>query len=57
MLNAAKLILRLLHDPPPPPRIVVGNAFETYVAPVAARTLPRRLIEWGQRLMYGLRRD
>jgi len=53
--KVARLILRLLDNPNPPPRIVVGNFFESCVAPLAARLLSRRAIEWGQRLTYGLR--
>ena len=53
--KVARLILRLLSDPSPPPRVVVGNFFESRVAPLADRLLPRRLIEWAQRRMYDLK--
>ena len=53
--KVARLILRLLHDPSPPPRVVVGNLFEGRIAPLADRLLPRRLIEWAQRQLYDLK--
>ena len=54
--RVARLIVSLLDNADPPPRIVVGNAFEGWIAPLGARLLPRRAIEWGQRLVYGLKR-
>ena len=53
--KVARLILSLLHDPSPPPRVLVGNWFESRIAPLADRLLPRRLIEWSQRLLYDLK--
>ena len=53
--RVARLILRLLDTPSPPPRVVIGNTFESWIAPLGARLLPRRAIEWAQRLTYGLR--
>lgn len=54
--KVARLLVRLLDNPNPPSRIVVGNFFESCVAPLAARLLPRCAIEWGQRMTYGLQR-
>lgn len=53
--RVAVLVVRLMDTPNPPPRIVVGNLFEQWVAPLGGRLLPRRAIEWGQRLTYNLR--
>jgi len=55
--RVAALVLKLLDAPSPPPRVVIGNAFEQWIAPLGARLLPRRAIEWGQRLTYDLRID
>lgn len=53
--RVASLILKLLGTSNPPPRVVIGNSFEQWIAPLGARILPRRAIEWGQRLTYDLR--
>ncbi|MFN7982472.1 MAG: SDR family NAD(P)-dependent oxidoreductase [Vicinamibacterales bacterium] len=53
--RVAALILKLLVTASPPPRMVIGNTFEQWIAPLGARLLPRRAIEWGQRLTYDLR--
>jgi NAD(P)-dependent dehydrogenase (short-subunit alcohol dehydrogenase family) len=53
--KVARLLVRLLDDPNPPPRINIGNRFEAVIAPLAARLLPRRVIEWGQRKTYNLK--
>jgi NAD(P)-dependent dehydrogenase (short-subunit alcohol dehydrogenase family) len=53
--RVARLFVRLLDDPNPPPRIFIGNSFEAQVAPLGARLVPRRVIEWGQRKTYNLK--
>ena len=53
--HVARLILRLLDQANPPSHIAIGNAFESWIAPLGARLLPRRVVEWGQRLMYDLK--
>ncbi len=53
--RVASLIVRLLASPAPPPVTTVGTFFEARLAPVLARLVPRRMLEWGVRRMYGLK--
>ena len=53
--RVARLVLDLLDARNPPPRIIIGNLFEQWIAPLGARLLPRRAIELGQKLTYNLR--
>ncbi len=52
--KVARLILRLISDASPPPRVAVGNFFEARLATFASRLLSRRMVERLQRWMYGL---
>ncbi|HUJ10757.1 MAG TPA: SDR family NAD(P)-dependent oxidoreductase [Verrucomicrobiae bacterium] len=50
----AKAILRVMENPRPPARVTVGGFFQARVAPLAARLLPPRLLEFGLRRYYRL---
>src|SRR6476646_5210122 len=48
----AKSVLRLVNSVPPPPRITVGDAFQSKIAPLIFRFLPQRLRLWGLKRYY-----
>ena len=48
----AKHVLRLIDSPNPPPRITVGDAFQSKVAPFIFRLLPQRVRIWGLKMYY-----
>jgi short-subunit dehydrogenase len=48
----ARSVLRLLNSVQPPPRITVGDAFQSKVAPLIFRFLPQRLRFWGLKRYY-----
>ena len=50
----AKHALRLIDSPNPPPRITVGDAFQSKVAPFIFRFLPQRVRVWGLKMYYGI---
>jgi short-subunit dehydrogenase len=50
----AKRALELIDSPNPPPRIAVGDAFQSKVAPFIFRFLPQRVRVWGLKMYYGL---
>jgi short-subunit dehydrogenase len=50
----ARHVLKLIEDTHPPPRITVGDAFQTKIAPLIFRFLPQRLRLWGLRRYYGI---
>jgi short-subunit dehydrogenase len=50
----AKHMLRLIDSPNPPPRITVGDAFQSKVAPFIFRFLPQRIRIWGLKMYYGI---
>jgi len=50
----ANTILRIINSPNPPPVVTAGNFFQTRIATVLARLVPRQLVEWGQRKYYGI---
>ncbi len=50
----AEHALRLIDSLNPPPRITVGDAFQSKVAPFIFRFLPQRLRVWGLKLYYGI---
>jgi short-subunit dehydrogenase len=50
----AKHVLRLIDSPNPPPRITVGDMFQSKVAPLIFRFLPQRVRIWGLKLYYGI---
>ena len=50
----AQQVLRLIHAGKPPPRVTVGNAFESKIAPLIFRFLPQRVRIWGLKKYYGI---
>jgi len=50
----AKHVLRLIDSPNPPPRITVGDIFQSKVAPFIFRFLPQRIRIWGLKMYYGI---
>jgi NAD(P)-dependent dehydrogenase (short-subunit alcohol dehydrogenase family) len=50
----ARQVLRLIQSVEPPPRLTVGNAFETKIAPLIFRFLPQRVRIWGLKRYYGI---
>jgi short-subunit dehydrogenase len=50
----AKHALRLIDSASPPPRITVGDAFQSKVAPLIFRFLPQRIRVWGLKMYYGI---
>ncbi|MEP7014582.1 MAG: SDR family NAD(P)-dependent oxidoreductase [Verrucomicrobiota bacterium] len=47
-------VLQLIDDDDPPPRVTVGDAFQTKVAPLIFRFLPQRVRIWGLKKYYGI---
>jgi NAD(P)-dependent dehydrogenase (short-subunit alcohol dehydrogenase family) len=50
----AEHVLRLMDSTSPPPRITVGDFFQTKVAPFIFRFLPQRVRNWGLKMYYGI---
>jgi short-subunit dehydrogenase len=50
----ARQVLKLIDQTDPPPRITVGDTFQTKIAPVIFRFLPQRLRIWGLKKYYGI---
>ena len=50
----AKHVLKLIDAMNPPPRITVGDAFQTKIAPLIFRFLPQRIRLWGLKKYYGI---
>ena len=50
----ARHVLELINSDDPPPRITVGDAFQTRVAPLIFRFLPQRVRIWGLKRYYGI---
>jgi NAD(P)-dependent dehydrogenase (short-subunit alcohol dehydrogenase family) len=50
----ARNVLGLVNSAQPPPRITVGDAFQSKVAPLIFRFLPQRLRLWGLKRYYGI---
>ena len=50
----ARHVLRLIDDPNPPPRVTVGDFFQSKIAPFILRFLPQRLQLWGLKKYYGI---
>ncbi len=48
----AQHVLRLVNADRPPPRITVGDAFQSKIAPLIFRFLPQRLRLWGLKRYY-----
>jgi short-subunit dehydrogenase len=47
-------VLKVINTVRPPPRITVGNMFETKIAPLIFRFLPQRVRIWGLKRYYGI---
>ncbi len=52
--RVARAVWRAITAPSPPPIVVVGGVFQARVAPLAARLVPLRLLEWALRQYYRL---
>ena len=50
----ARHVLKLMNTVCPPPRITVGDAFQSKIAPLIFRFLPQRVRVWGLRRYYRL---
>ena len=50
----AQHVLWLMDSPNPPPRITVGDVFQSKVAPLIFRFLPQRVRVWGLKMYYGI---
>jgi short-subunit dehydrogenase len=50
----ARHILKLINAVHPPPRITVGDAFQSKIAPLIFRFLPQRVRLWGLRRYYDI---
>jgi uncharacterized protein len=50
----ARHILKLIENVDPPPRVTVGDAFQTKIAPLIFRFLPQRIRIWGLKKYYGI---
>ena len=50
----ARQVLTLIESVEPPPRLTVGNVFESKIAPLIFRFLPQRVRIWGLKKYYGI---
>ena len=50
----ASHVLKLVNTDRPPPRVTVGNVFESKIAPLIFRFLPQRIRLWGLKRHYGI---
>jgi NAD(P)-dependent dehydrogenase (short-subunit alcohol dehydrogenase family) len=50
----ARHVLKLINSVRPPPRITVGDVFESKIAPMIFRFLPQRVRIWGLKRYYGI---
>jgi short-subunit dehydrogenase len=50
----ARQVLRLIESVDPSPRLTVGNAFESKIAPLIFKFLPQRVRLWGLKRYYGI---
>ncbi len=50
----ARRVCELLDESNPPPRITVGDFFQSKIAPLIFRFLPQRLANWGLKKYYGI---
>jgi short-subunit dehydrogenase len=50
----AQQILKLINAMRPPPRVAVGDVFESKIAPLIFRFLPQRVRIWGLKRYYGI---
>jgi short-subunit dehydrogenase len=50
----ARHVLKLINADHPPPRITVGDVFQSKIAPLIFRFLPQRMRLWGLKRYYGI---
>jgi NAD(P)-dependent dehydrogenase (short-subunit alcohol dehydrogenase family) len=50
----ARSIAKLIDSANPPPRVTVGETFQSVIAPIIFRLLPQRMRIWGLKMYYGL---
>jgi NAD(P)-dependent dehydrogenase (short-subunit alcohol dehydrogenase family) len=50
----ARHVLKLIDAKNPPPRVTVGDTFQTKIAPLIFRFLPQRIRLWGLKQYYGI---
>ncbi|HEV3409798.1 MAG TPA: SDR family NAD(P)-dependent oxidoreductase [Chthoniobacterales bacterium] len=50
----AERIARLIEEPNPPPRVIVGDFFQSKIAPILYRLLPQSIRIWALRRYYGI---
>jgi len=50
----ARRLIKLIDQPNPPPRVTVGDTFQSKIAPLIFRFLPQRLRIWGLKKYYGI---
>ena len=50
----ANRILKLIDEKNPPPRVTIGDAFQSIIAPLIFRALPQRVRLWGLKKYYGI---
>jgi short-subunit dehydrogenase len=50
----ARHILKLIDNAHPPPRITIGDVFQSKIAPLIFRFLPQRVRIWGLKRYYGI---
>lgn len=50
----ARRVCELIDQTSPPPRMVIGDTFQTKIAPLIFRFLPQRVRIWGLKKYYGL---
>ena len=50
----ARHVLKLINADRPPPRVTVGDVFESKIAPLIFRFLPQRIRLWGLKRHYGI---
>jgi hypothetical protein len=50
----AKHVVKLIDAKNPPPRVTVGDAFQSKIAPLIFRFLPQRVRIWGLKKYYGI---
>lgn len=50
----AEHVVLLIDSPNPPPRITVGDIFQSKIAPLIFRFLPQRVRIWGLKMYYGI---
>ena len=50
----ARRVLRLVESGNPPPRVTIGDIFQSRIAPLIFRFLPQRVRIWGLKRYYGI---